>query len=539
MSEQSLSPPAMITHPSHPKPGSKLMTSLKFSTASSLRSLITAGVMVSSLVSTPLAEMSAQAADHTSFQNSEDDSSANGVYTKRITMAVGRSIIFDLPQDAAEIFIGSPNVANAVVRSARKIYLVGVANGTTTLFAMDKAGKRIATIEIVVGRDTAELRALLKAAMPKSNVEIRTVGDTIILSGEVDSALEAQKAYDIADAYVGYSVVGGTSGGSNSISFSNTAIVKGKLINSIVIRGKDQVMLKVTIAEVKRNIIKQLGISTSGSWGAAGANSAGGLLSKNPLGLNSALTNMSQNVLSSAGSQGTIAASIQAFERNGVAHVLAEPTVTAISGESAKFVAGGTVPTVDSATCSSPSTFNPFQGASSDIHYKDQPYGVSLTFTPTVLSEGRIQLHVGTEVTEVEGLVSGSFYCANHPSTRTRRNETTVELPSGGSIISAGLIQQKSAQVIQGQPGLMNLPILGSLFRSRDFMKEETELMIVVTPYISRTLRPDEIALPNDGFADSSDMQGNFLGRVNRIYSTSHNPQLVKGFKGRVGFITD
>jgi pilus assembly protein CpaC len=164
---------------------------------------------------------------------------------------------------------------------------------------------------------------------------------------------------------------------------------------------------------------------------------------------------------------------------------------------------------------------------------------VTLNFTPTVLSAGRISLHLATEVTEVDPLTGNQSACANMIGFTTRKNETTVELPSGGSIMSAGLIQQTNTQVIAGLPGLMNLPILGALFRSRDYQRQESELVVIVTPYIAKTLPPDQIARPDDGYVDATDPQSMFLGRVNQIYSTQPNPQGVQNYSGHVGFIQD
>ncbi len=224
---------------------------------------------------------------------------------------------------------------------------------------------------------------------------------------------------------------------------------------------------------------------------------------------------------------------VNAFERNGVAHMLAEPTVVAISGESAKFTAGGQIP------ISTGSTMDKSTGVCT-VSTVLQNYGVSLNFTPTVLSEGRISLHLATEVSEPDSThAQDHLACANQIGFRTRTNETTVELPSGGSIVTAGLIQENHQQAIQGIPALMNLPILGALFRSRDYQRDESELMIIVTPYIAKTLRPDEIARPDDGLTDPSDPQAVFLGRLNRIYSTADNPELIHNFKGHVGFIND
>ena len=163
-----------------------------------------------------------------------------------------------------------------------------------------------------------------------------------------------------------------------------------------------------------------------------------------------------------------------------------------------------------------------------------------LTVTPVVLSEGRIQLHINTDVTEIDPLTRTiNTACTTLPGISTRTNSTTVELPSGGSVVSAGLLQQRSGQVFQGSPGLMSLPILGSLFRSRDYQREESELMIIMTPYIAKPTAPDKLARPDDGFVDPSDAQAMFLGRMNRLYSTRSNPQNLQILKGRVGFIND
>ncbi len=447
---------------------------------------------------------------------------ASGPLARRINMGVGKSIIVELPRDAAEIFVADPKVANAIVRTARKLYIIAMGNGQTSVFAMDSQGRQIAAIDITIGRDITELSRIIRTALPKSDIVPRTVNDTIILTGEADSAGEAQMAVDIAKGFVAKS---SSSGGG--------AIGEGSVINSIVLRGRDQVMLKVTIAEVQRSVLKQLGVTNAisrGSWGT--------WTMQNPLPLN--LQNLTQgkllagafDAMTATGSTVKgLSAQIQAYERNGVARILAEPTVTAVSGESAKFMAGGELPVPSGESC--------VAGGVCTVGVSFKPYGVSLNFTPVVLSEGRILLRVATEVTEVDPTTVVTFNTSSVPSFRTRKNETSVEMPSGGSIVSAGLIQTSSRSMINGLPGLMNLPILGTLFRSRDYQRQETELMIVITPYIAKPTKPNEIARPTDGFADPTDPQAVLLGRVNRLYSTTSNPQVMRNFNGRVGFITD
>ena len=436
--------------------------------------------------------------------------------SRAINLAVGRSIIIDLPRDAAEIFVGDPKVVSAVVRSARKLYLIASAKGQTSLYATDAKGERIAEMQVSVGRDIAELERILLAAMPKSEIVVKTVENTIIMSGFADSAGEAQMAYDIAVGFLGQSDKGDT---------------LGKVVNSITLRGRDQVMLKVTIAEVQRTVLKQLGVTNaiaSGGWGAWSMQNA---LTANLSQLTEGkLTLGAYDAIKGGASASGLAGLIQAYERNGVAKILAEPTVTAMSGEAAKFTAGGEIPVPSSYSCSAGI-------CTTGITFK--PYGVGLNFTPVVLGEGRIQLRIGTEVTEVDPTATITIGPVTVPGFRTRKNETTVELPSGGSIVTAGLIQTKSKQIINGLPGLMNLPILGALFRSRDYQREETELMIIVTPYLARSVRPQDVARPTDGLSDATDPQGFMLGRVNKLYATTDNPQVIKNFKGKVGFIAD
>jgi pilus assembly protein CpaC len=164
---------------------------------------------------------------------------------------------------------------------------------------------------------------------------------------------------------------------------------------------------------------------------------------------------------------------------------------------------------------------------------------VTLRFSPVVLSEGRILLHLATEVTEIDTQTAATVFGTLVPGFLTRKNETTVEIPSGGSIASAGLLQTTSRQVINGLPVLLDLPVLGALFRSRDYQRQETELMIIVTPYIVKPVKPNEIARPTDGFTDSTDPQAWLLGRVNQLYASPGNPQAITDYKGPVGFIQD
>jgi pilus assembly protein CpaC len=461
---------------------------------------------------------------------------------KRISMGVGKSTIIELPQDAAEIFVGNPAVANAIVRTARKIYVIGSAAGQTSLFALDKDGHEIESFEINVGRDVGELSQILQISLPTAQIQVRTINDTIILTGIVDSAEDAERAADLARGFAkqAAATVGATGDSSG-----------GLVVNSLTIRGRDQVMLKVTVSEMRRDIAKQLGI-TSSTWGPLqqynpfgingniSSNSTGGAFANSGVGtpLTTAL-----NINSGAG----LLATLQAFERYGVTRTLAEPTVTAVSGESAKFTVGGEFPYSTGLICGGSGTSSSGAGGSGSSASSStctagagfKPYGITLNFEPIVLSEGRILLHLATEISDLDFQHAVVIGGAPTPGLLTRKNETTIELPSGGSIASAGLIQQKSQQVINGMPGLLNIPILGTLFRSRDYQRNETELIIIVTPIIVKPVSATALAKPDDGFTDATDPQAWLLGRMNRLTAMPSNPEAARNYRGHVGFIQD
>ena len=446
------------------------------------------------------------------------------VGTKRVSMGVGKSTIVDLPEDAAEIFVANPAVANAVVRTARRIYIIGAGPGQTSLFALDKQGREIASFEINIGRDIGELSQILRTALPSAAIQVRTINDTIILTGNVDSAEDALRATDMAKGFAKQvNTTGGVAGDG------------GLVINSLTIRGRDQVMLKVTISEIRRDIAKQLGI-TSSTWGS--------FTQVNPFGINGLISSNAAGGTNglSLNPSSNLTATLAAFERTGVSRTLAEPTVTAVSGESAKFTVGGQFPYSSGLVCGTVGGTGTGSGSSTSqctagAAFKD--YGITLNFEPIVLSEGRILLHLGTEVADIDYSHAVNIDGVSTPGLITRKNETTVELPSGGSIAAAGLIQQKTTQVINGTPGLLSIPILGTLFRSRDYQRNETELMIIVTPIIVKPVAPNAIAKPDDGFTDATDPQAWLLGRMNKLYATPSNPEAAKSYRGRVGFIQD
>jgi len=442
--------------------------------------------------------------------------SSENAISRKLDLSIGRSLIVELPRDAKEVFVANPKVANAVVRTARKLFVIGIADGATSMFVMDSEGQQITALDINVGRDLNVLRQTLRTALPNSQIEIKPAGDSILLVGTVPNASDATQAVDIAKAFVG----------------GATSFRSGAVINSLTIRDRDQVMVKVTVSEVSRKAIKQLGINSSGEW-KLGKFSVTPTID-NPFSLSPQALSASAIGAGIGNSQNF---TLRALERAGMARVLAEPTVTAVSGESAKFTAGGEIPVPSGYSC------DPTKGICTvGVSYK--PIGVALNFTPIVLSANKISMRIATEVTELDFenqiVLQGApgQPTVTVPAFRVRKSDTTVELPSGGTLATAGLIQRVSKTSINGLPGLMNLPIIGVLFRSRDYQREETELMITATPYIAKPMQPTEVQRPDDGFVETHDSQAILLGRLNKIYGSGGGP-VPQAYKGRVGFIAD
>jgi pilus assembly protein CpaC len=432
-----------------------------------------------------------------------------------LALGIGKSVVIDLPRDIKDVLVADPKVANAVVRSTQRAYIIGAAVGQTNIVFFDSAGQQIAAYDIAVTRDLNGIRAALKQTLPNADIQIEGIGDGVMLSGSAASPIEAQQAGDLASKLAGGA---------------------DKVVNSIVVRGRDQVMLKVTLAEVQRSIIKQMGIDLSASlnYGTAvvNFNNANPFTAKNaPLVANNALT-------TSLGATPSVSATIRAMESAGVVRTLAEPNLTAISGESATFISGGEFPIPTGVSCQTTTTGTIGQCVQT-VSFKK--FGISLNFTPVVLTEGRISLRVMTEVSEVstENSLTGGAGGTTIPSIKTRRVETTLEIPSGGAMAMAGLIQDQTKQAINGLPGLAQLPILGTLFRSRDFVNNQTELMVLVTPYIVRAVAQKDLSRPDDGFAPASDPQADLLGSINRIYGVPGRVEPARSYRGTYGFITD
>lgn len=301
--------------------------------------------------------------------------------SRSVALGKGKSVVIDFPRDIKDVLVGNPRIANAVIRSSRRADVIGNEVGQTNVFFFDADGKQMVGLDIAVTRDLNGIRAAIKQVLPDSDVRVEGIGDSgVILSGLVSSQAEAQQAYDIATRLLNIGSADAVGAGS-------------KVVNAIIVRARDQIMLKVTVAEVERDLIKQLGINLSGSFGFG--STVVNFNNNNPL------TALGQSLSGSFISPTfkSITGTLQAMEQAGVIHTLAEPTLTAVSGETATFLAGGEFPILNGYSCSSVATGTSVTTCQPSIQFKK--FGVSLTFTPVVLSEGRISLRVLTEVSDV------------------------------------------------------------------------------------------------------------------------------------------
>jgi pilus assembly protein CpaC len=433
-------------------------------------------------------------------------SAKGGTVSKRLTLPLNKAAVVQLDVDARDVLVSSPDIVDAVVRSPRRIFLIAQKTGQTNAFFFDGAGHQIASIEIRVERDVADLSAMIRAAMPDANVKVAALNDNVVLSGTVTSAQESARAQDMASRFAGD---------------------PNKVVNMLRVPGSEQVMIRVRIAEMQRNVAKQFGIDLASAAVVGGVPimassapqfalvgralndlvgaSAGQVCSgTNPL---ATVNNGTACTPSANNLQGTL----KALEQVGLVHTLAEPNLTAVSGETAKFLAGGEFPVPVS------------RDRDGNVTIEFKPFGVGLSFTPVVLSAGRISLQVSTEVSELTN--TGSYTLQGSTSTNgltipalsVRRTSTTVEVPSGGSFAIAGLMQHTSKQVIEALPGMKDMPILGALFRSRDYQNNESELVVIISAYLVTPTAAANFASPTDGYVAPTDAETILLGRLNAV----------------------
>ncbi len=476
------------------------------------------------------------------------DLGASAGTSRNLNLAKGRTAMVELPVDARDVILANPDVAEAVLRTPRQIFIMGLKPGLTDAVFLDGAGRQILNLTVRVDAPTHQITDTLRRLMPDSRIQVEALNDSLILSGVAATPLQAQQAADLARRFVDS---------------------PDKVINMMAIAGRDQVTIKVRVVEVQRTAIKQLGFNTQAiynqvgepqySFGYApnfGVN--GKYLGGSSIGMDHDTTkqpfvkvidpvtgkatdavlrakgNPLAGALDTVGSDGLnkMRSMIQAFERAGLVRTLAEPVLTAVSGESSKFLAGGEFPIPVS------------QDAEGRITVEYKPFGVGLGFTPVVLSEGRISLKISSEVSEITNI--GAFTLTNNltlPGLNVRRTDTTVEMPSGSSLMISGLTQSKMKQTIDALPGLTTLPVLGTLFRSRDFLNEETEMVVIVTPYLVSATSPDRMQTPADGLIAATDTESVLLGKLNKVVRQNPAarpiPSSTPPFQGPVGYVIE
>ena len=401
-----------------------------------------------------------------------------------VQMNTGRGQLINLPDAMTDVFVADDRIADVQVRSARQLYVFGKSVGETTVHATSRSGATIYAATVMVGNNITTVGEMLAMAMPEAQITATPMNNMVLLTGTVRSPEDIAEAQSLAQAFVGE--------GTRVLSRLKTATPL-------------QVNLQVRIAEVSRSYVKNIGVNLTSR------DTTGGFQFNIGQGRQGTITGGGTNIFpvppgvgSTIGGAGRLLgldllASLDLGERNGQVTTLANPNLTAVSGETGTFLAGGEIPI----------PLAQGLGATS-IEYKE--YGVSLAYTPTVLSDGRISLRVRPEVSQITN--TGAVQLANVviPALTTRRAETTVELGSGQSFMIAGLLSNSHDNSVNQAPFLANLPIIGSLFRSNAFQRNETELVIVITPYLVRPVDANQIVLPTDHYRAPDDADRVLLG---------------------------
>lgn len=443
-----------------------------------------------------------------------------------LTLSVGRGQLINLPRAMTDLFIANEAVADVQVRSSRQLYVFGKASGETTVYATDSAGNVVYSTNVRVGNNLDSVSSMLSLAMPEASIAVTPMNGMILLTGTVASPQDVEEAQALAQAFVG----------------ENTQV-----ISRLRTATPQQVNLQVRIAEVSRSLVRDInsnlatrdnsggflfgiGRGNPGTFGTGPVpsfpdvdasalyglppgsislpfNPATGQFITTPLqGPTTYNFNVPQDGRTVLGAAGSllgldILGTLNLAETEGLASTLAEPNLTALSGETASFLAGGEFPI-------------PLAQGLGAVSIEYKQFGVSLSFTPIVLANGRISMRVRPEVSELSDQGAITLNGFTVPGLTTRRAETTVELGSGQSFMIAGLLNNTHNSTIDRTPGLGDVPILGALFRSNRWRRAETELVIIVTPYLVQPVSANQIALPTDGYRSPNDVSRFFMGRT-------------------------
>ncbi|CAK0747521.1 pilus assembly protein CpaC [Azospirillaceae bacterium] len=438
--------------------------------------------------------------------------------TSPLRLEIGKSALVRLPKAAVSVYIANPEVADIQVMSPTMIYVFGKKSGETDLFATDADEKILAHRKIEVTHNLEGLQKALKQLFPGRSIKAISVENGIMLTGQVASPVEAEDARRLAAHYLSGKSSGGGGGGGKNDENSES----GEIVNHLSINSATQISLRVRISEVSRRVAERFGFN----WGAVGRN-LGNFTFNIFSGLSAASVPQAPGKISTPtrlnnlnSLEGTYASTdwnvdglIDALAQDGLITMLAEPNLTAVSGQTANFLAGGEFPIMV-----------PQTNGAVGVEFKQ--YGVSLAFTPTILDSGRINLHVRPEVSQLSTVGAVTINGVQIPAITTRRAETTVELGSGQSFAIAGLLQNTQDQTISKFPFLGDIPILGALFRSTNFQRDESELVIIVTPYLVQPTDASRLSVPTDKVAVSSPLERILRGRLDTISSQKNAPKL-------------
>ncbi len=457
-------------------------------------------------------------------------------------LPVNRSSLVVMPSPAKEIVIANPDIADVHVNNSKTLTVIGKNAGSTNVRIFDETGKILQTLDVTVGYDLPAIRKALKTFIPDETIGVEMVNTSVALTGQVRNNAAIDKALKLTQEYIG--------GAASSYAMAATTSPIGdaadndkypKILNMMKLISGQQVMLRVRVSEVNRDALKRLGIDPSVVLSGRNFSMAGALgngISGLAAGATSNYTLADSDTF--RGTQGLFwqsnpthraGAVINALERDGLVKTLAEPNLVAVSGEQAEFLAGGEIPVVAVNSSGGGGTI-----PTANVEYK--PYGVAVKFTPDVLSENRIRMTVQPEVSEVSTTNSITMSGFVIPSITTRRAKTTVELAPGESFMIAGLIKDSTRAVIDQLPGMKELPVLGALFRSTEFQRNESELVITVTPYLVDPMKASEVKTPTDDFRPASQMEMFFYGALGAITTDEHSAK-VPQLEGPTGFMVD
>jgi len=445
------------------------------------RKLLLSAIVALAAVTAPISTGTAQQAQQAPHQTVVITPQRAVQPTSSLALPLNKSQTLRVSETVTRITVGNADIVDAAVLSDHAFYVLGKQVGTTNISVFGQNNRLLAVVDVVVGTDVEGVKAAFHAMMPNDNVEVRAINDSIALSGTLPSPAKVAQAMDIARRFAD----------------------KDKVINNLRVTGTQQVMLQVKVAEMQRNVSKSFGFKPFLSAGKTNsANPTGFAVSTlDPVNLG----NFALAVGRVVSGNFAFSEALDALEQKGAVKILAEPNLVAMSGDTANFLAGGEFPVpVSQSTSAGVPTVT--------VEFK--PFGISLAFTPTVIDGDLINLVVAPEVSQIDKTNAVTFSGFTIPGIQTRRAKTTVELRDGQSFAIAGLLSSNFTDTMRGIPGLMNIPIFGALARSSDYERNETELVIIITPKLVQPASAGTLVAPTDSFVPPSDVEIFLMGKT-------------------------